>query len=68
MSELLEFFTASQQIDVVSKLQSGRPPMGNNDSGMSVSFASSTTSPAKQSFSIEAGVSKPSALSFPGIY
>ena len=33
------------------KLQSGRPQMDTDESGISVSSSSSTTSPAKQSFS-----------------
>ena len=47
------------------KLQSGRPPMDTDDSGLSVSSASSTASSAKQSFQRQ--VSEPSAWS-PGIY
>ena len=52
-SELLEFLNASWQIDVVGirRLHSGRPPMDINDSRMSASAATSTASPAIQSFS-----------------
>ena len=47
------FFDASYSRSVSSanhKLQSDRPPMDTGDSGMSVYSASSTASPAKQSF------------------
>ena len=45
--ELLEFFfTAYEHIDVVGKLQSGRPPNDTSDSGLSVSSVSSTASSA----------------------
>ena len=47
------------------KLQSGRPPMDTDDSGMPVSSASSTASPAKQSFPMDAEVSKLFALYIP---
>ena len=53
-SELLEFFfTASQEINVVSKPQVAEwsSQMDTDDSGMLVSSASSTALPAKQSFS-----------------
>ena len=50
------------------KLQSGRPPMDHDDSGMSVSSASSAASYANSHSPMDAEVSGPSALSFPGIY
>ena len=49
------------------KLQSGRPPMDINDSGVSISSASSTASSAKQSFFMVAEMRTPIVLSVPGL-
>ena len=59
LSELLQFFfTASEQIYFIGKplgrmLESGSPPTDADDSGVSVSSASSTALSAKQSLSDE---------------
>ena len=51
------------------ELQSGRPPVDSDDSGISVSSLSSTAQPGKQPSLMDAEVSKTSALSFfQGIY
>ena len=51
------------------ELQSGRPPVDSDDSGISVSSLSSTAQPGKQPSLMDAEVSKISALSFfQGIY
>ena len=49
--ESLEFFAASQQIDVISKLQSRHPPIDIENSGVSISSASYAASSTKHSFS-----------------